>query len=363
MIKYVHLLETGICFMSLNSLLQPSLSTLANGKRLSDLMIQQIVLAAASLRNGSVVAFPTETVYGLGADISHSQAIRKVFAIKRRPVNHPLIVHFAEIAELEYWADEIPATAWLLAEHFWPGPLTLILPKSKYIPLSVTGGQDTVGLRIPRHSVALALLKELGNRKALAAPSANRFGQVSPTSAHHVRDEFGHEVDMVLDGGSCDVGLESTIVSCLDKTVIILRPGGIPVTSIEDLLKQKVFIRSNNSIRTPGSLAAHYAPATPLEIWPHGEPLWSRFLTLQQQGVRSAIMTRAVPPHSIRTTSENSRYVLMPSDPATYGKKLYATIRMLDCKDFGRLLVEAPPDDPEWSAITDRLQRASFSSS
>lgn len=345
------------------------INTSVNNNHLSMSTSQQIISAANLLRNGGIVVFPTETVYGLGADVSQTLAIRKIFEIKGRPTNHPLITHFAEIADLEHWADEIPAAAWLLAEHFWPGPLTLILRKSKSVPISVTGGQSTVGLRIPRHPIALALLSELGRHKALAAPSANRFGHTSPTSAKHVTDDFENEISMILDGGSCDVGLESTIVSCIDKTVTILRPGGISVDLIESLLKQKVLIRAhNNSIQTPGSLSAHYAPTTPLEIRPSGEPLWSHAKLLYQQGIRTAIMSWATLPtlpHTKRPHDhEISPYnILMPNDPVAYGKKLYATMRLLDQKGFDRILVEEPPDNLDWLAVTDRLKRASFSTS
>lgn len=330
---------------------------------------QQIVRAANLLRNGEVVVFPTETVYGLGAEISQSLAIRKIFEIKGRPTNHPLITHFAEIADLEHWADKIPAAAWLMAEHFWPGPLTLILPKSKYVPLSVTGGQNTVGLRIPRHPIALALLNELGRHKALAAPSANRFGYTSPTSARHVADDFGNEISMILDGGCCDVGLESTIVSCIDKTVTILRPGGISINLIEGLLKQKVLSQAhNNSIQTPGSLSAHYAPITPLEIQPSGESLWSRAKLLHQQGIRTAIMSWTTLPiflhmHTKHPHETDPYNILMPNDPVAYGKKLYATMRLLDQKGFDLILAETPPNNLDWLAVTDRLKRASFSTS
>lgn len=328
---------------------------------------QQISSAANFLCEGGVVAFPTETVYGLGAEISQPLAIRKIFDIKGRPADHPLITHIVTIADLEYWANEIPETAWRLAERFWPGPLTLILPKSKYIPLSVTGGQNTVGLRIPRHPIAQALLKALGRHKAIVAPSANRFGHISPTSASHVEDDFGNEIKMILDGGDCEIGLESTIVSCIDDTVTMLRPGGVSIELIEDLLNRKVLSRAqNNSPRAPGSLSAHYAPTTPLEIWPGGGWLLSRVKLLHQQGMRTAILARATAsalPYAEHCSDDIGSYnVIMPNDPATYGQKLYATMRALDQKGFDRLLVEELPDDPEWLAITDRLKRASFSS-
>lgn len=319
---------------------------------------RQIELAAGLLRSGKVIAFPTETVYGLGADISQSQAIEKIFAIKRRPSNHPLITHFADITDLEYWASEIPTAAWLLAEHFWPGPLTLILHKSDRIPYSVTGGQDTVGLRIPQHPIAQALLRALGSRQAIAAPSANRFGHLSPTSAIHVREEFKNQIGMILDGGSCEVGLESTIVSCIGKTVMLLRPGGISVDAIENLLRQKILNNSlSHSVRVSGSLPAHYAPDTPLEICPTGNELWARASWFQQQGMRTAIVTHSSPPG---THKEHFDFILMPDDPVTYGKILYATLRKLDQLGYDQFLIEAPPNRLDWLAVTDRLQRASY---
>ncbi len=314
-----------------------------------------------NLRNGNVIAFPTETVYGLGADISQPQAIQKIFDIKGRPPDHPLIVHFANLSELQFWAKNIPATAWTLAQHFWPGPLTLILPKSNHIPLSVTGGLETVGLRIPRHPIALKLLEQLGSRKALAAPSANRFGFVSPTIADHVRNTFGDKIEIILDGGPCEVGLESTIISCIGKDVTVLRPGGASVFSIENLLKQKVSVKSQNEIRTPGSLLSHYATATPLEICQSNESLFSRSFDLLQRGVCIAVITRGTHQISMLNSDNKFHHILMPNDPMEFGKRLYATLRELDNANFERILIEAPPDDLEWLAVADRLNRASHS--
>lgn len=319
---------------------------------------RQIEHAAGLLRGGKVVAFPTETVYGLGADISQPRAIEKIFEIKGRPSNHPLITHFADITDLEYWASEIPTAAWLLAEHFWPGPLTLILPKSDRIPASVTGGQDTVGLRIPQHPIAQALLRALGSRQAIAAPSANRFGHLSPTSAIHVREDFKNQIGMILDGGSCEVGLESTIVSCIGKAVMLLRPGGISVDAIENLLRQKILNNSlSHSVRASGNLPAHYAPDTPLEICPTSNDLWTRASWFRQQGMRTAIVTHSSPSDAHKNPVD---CILMPADPVTYGKMLYATLRKLDQLGYDQLLIEAPPNRLDWLAVTDRLQRASY---
>lgn len=326
---------------------------------LSPELQQQIAAAVIQLQAGGTVAFPTETVYGLGADIAIPSAIRQIYEIKGRPANHPLIVHFAHIAQLQHWAIAVPESAWKLATHFWPGPLTLILKRSQHVPPYVTGGQNTVGLRIPDHPVALALLNALGAETALAAPSANRFGRISPTTAAHVREELGHNVNMVLDGGACQVGLESTIVSFDDETATVLRPGGIPVSALETVLNDKLTLNNNRktTIRAPGTLASHYAPATPLEICPT-QTLWQRTHELEAQNLCAAVITWSVSKsHSM--TNKNIVQFAMPQEPIAYGMKLYATLRQFDQKGFDRLLVEAPPDNPAWLAITDRFQRAS----
>ncbi|AKH39388.1 MULTISPECIES: L-threonylcarbamoyladenylate synthase [Nitrosomonas] len=324
----------------------------------------KITAAVTLLKAGKNVAFPTETVYGLGADITNVSAINQIFEIKGRPIDHPLIVHFAEVHLLDYWAIDIPDSAWLLAEHFWPGPLTLILPKSSHVPLNVTGGQNTVGLRIPDHPIALALLKALGENKALAAPSANRFGRISPTSANHVYEEFGSEVSMILDGGPCKVGLESTIISFYNSEAILLRPGGIPVELLEETLKQKIKLKENlnTSLRAPGGLSSHYAPVTALEVWPT-EYIQQRAQQLNKNGLRTALIAWSGSDYFSQVTNENTHLFLMPADPIGYGHQLYATLRELDQDDFFCMLVEAPPTDPAWLAISDRLQRASYKTS
>lgn len=335
-----------------------------NGRRNKPALSNNICEAAALLKAGKNVAFPTETVYGLGADITNPSAINRIYEIKGRPTNHPLIVHFAKISRLEYWATDVPESAWQLAEHFWPGPLTLILPKSVHVPLCVTGGQSTVGLRIPDHPMALALLKELGADRAVAAPSANRFGRISPTSAHHVYEEFGQEVSMILDGGACKVGLESTIVAFCGSTVILLRPGGVPVALLEDVIKQKIVLRRNQdeTLRAPGTLASHYAPLTPLEIWPT-DSIQQRAQEMSKKGSRIALIIWSATNHLSQALNENIYPFLMPADPIEYGHQLYATLRQLDQKGFFRLLAEAPPEDAAWLAISDRLLRASFTKS
>lgn len=322
-------------------------------------MYGQIVAAAARLRAGGVVAFPTETVYGLGADISNPSAVRRIFEIKGRPVDHPLIVHFADATRLQYWAQEVPEAAWQLAEHFWPGPLTLILPRSRHVPPDVTGGQDMVGLRIPDHPIALALLHELGAEKALAAPSANRFGRVSPTTATHVQEELGHAVDIILDGGACKVGLESTIVGFSGQTAAILRPGGVSLAVLAEVLHGKVVLSQarDSAVHVPGALASHYAPLTPLEVWPT-EALWQRARKLAVRGLKVVLLgwSELEP---VSPENSNILYFPMPREAVAYGSQLYATLRRFDHGRFDCLLVEAPPNDPAWLAIADRLQRAS----
>lgn len=319
----------------------------------------QISSAVTKLKAGKIVAFPTETVYGLGADISIPSAVNRIFEIKERPVNHPLIIHFSQVSQLEYWAQEIPRAARLLARHFWPGPLTLILPRTHHVSLNVTGGQDMVGLRIPDHPTALALLDAMGSERALAAPSANRFGRISPTTAAHVFDELGHKVDMILNGGSCKIGLESTIVSFKDNSAIVLRPGGISLTKLTEVLDEEVFLseREQPDIRVSGSLNSHYAPLTPLEVWPDTS-LWKRSAEIEALGLHPILLGWST---KFLTKGKNKNFLhfLMPSEPTAYGSRLYATLRRFDNGQYDRLLLEAPPNTPDWLAVLDRLQRAS----
>jgi len=319
---------------------------------------EQIAAAARIIREGGTVAFPTETVYGLGADATNPAAIRKIYEIKQRPFDHPLIVHIASISDLAYWAEAIPETAYDLADRFWPGPLTLILQRSHRISDCITGGQDTVGLRIPAHPTALALLKALGPEKALAAPSANRFGRISPTSAAHVQQELGDSADMILDGGDCEVGLESTIISFHEHEPFIFRPGGITPAELAEALGRPIAVSTRCTIRSSGSLPAHYAPSTPLRLFPATE-LWHQATALAAQNLRILAITWSSTgkPQAANQSFEQFR---MPADPIQYGKQLYANLRRFDQAGFDYLLVETPPNDFQWLAITDRLQRASF---
>lgn len=319
----------------------------------------QISSAVTKLKAGKVVAFPTETVYGLGADISIPSAIKRIFEIKGRPFNHPLIIHFSRISQLEYWAREIPEAALQLAEHFWPGPLTLVLPRTHHVSLDVTGGQEMVGLRIPDHPTALALLDAMGTEKALAAPSANRFGRISPTTAAHVFDEFGNKIDMILDGGPCKIGLESTIVSFKDNSAIVLRPGGVPLAKLAEVLGEEVSIleRKKSDIRASGSLDSHYAPFTPLEICLN-KSIWKRSSEIKAQSLRPILLGWSTEFLNKKNNKESICFQ-MPDKPTTYGNQLYATLRKFDTGEYDHILLEAPPNTPEWLAVLDRLQRAS----
>ena len=220
----------------------------------SDLLARAVEL----LRHGGVIALPTETVYGLAANAEDELAVRRVFAIKGRPATHPLIVHLAHADDLKSWVRHVPEEAQRLARAFWPGPLTLVLPRSARATDAVTGGQDTVAVRVPQHPVARLVLAALGG--GVAAPSANRFGRVSPTTADHVRADLGSDVDLVLDGGLCSVGVESTIVDVSQGEPAVLRPGGLAVEEIERVLGRSVPVRTSSTVRVSGSLASHYAP-------------------------------------------------------------------------------------------------------
>lgn len=310
--------------------------------------------AAQLLKSGGLVAFPTETVYGLGADASNPVAIRRIFEAKGRPADHPLILHFAHIDDLNYWARDIPEAAWRLAENFWPGPLTLIL-KRKNAPLEVTGGQDSVGLRIPNHPVALALLNAFGG--GVAAPSANRFGRVSPTRARHVRKELKDKVDMVLDGGACTVGVESTILSLVDEQPKLLRPGAISLSALQEVLGTEITTPTSASgIRAPGMLSSHYAPVTRFEVWPI-DILKQRGEELADSGIQSAVLLIGSAKSKAPEDPALIRF-FMPTEPADYARKLYAVLRLLDGVGFGVLLAESPPDTEAWQAVNDRLMRA-----
>jgi L-threonylcarbamoyladenylate synthase len=312
--------------------------------------VLEIEKAVALLEAGELVAFPTETVYGLGADAGNASAVARIFAAKGRPTTHPLIVHFSNFGEARAWAADVPAAAAKLAEAFWPGPLTLVLPKAGHVPAAVTGGQQGVALRAPAHPVARALLAAFG--RGIAAPSANRYGRISPTRAADVREELGERVALVLDGGSCEVGLESTIVACLGGRVTLLRPGSISRSQIEDVVG-RVEDPDADGPRAPGSDRSHYAPGTPLGIADSA----ARSAAVEEalaRGERIAVLARTVRP----VASDRVTWRQMPLAPAPYGRALYAALRSLDAARADRILVEAVPAGEPWAAVADRLSRA-----
>ncbi len=311
---------------------------------------QEIEKAAEILRAGGLVAFPTETVYGLGADASNPAALRKIFAAKGRPADHPLIVHIADMSELKHWAAEVPRAAWLLAEKFWPGPLTMVLKRSSHVNDLISGGQNTIGLRVPGHPVAQQLLKAFG--AGIAAPSANKFGRLSPTTAQHVREELGNAVEIVLDGGTCDVGIESTIVDLSREPPAILRPGRVSAQQIADALLVPLGEPAGERPRVPGSLATHYAPRTPLTRV-HADEI-ENFIRRQAPGAAVAVLARRSRPRDSRA----ALWQVAPQSPEEYAQHLYALLRRMDSAGCALLVVESPPDLPEWAAVHDRLSRA-----
>ena len=315
----------------------------------------EIARAADLLRAGDLVAFPTETVYGLGADASNPDAVRKIFAAKGRPAEHPVIVHLPSVERLEHWAKDIPKEVYTLAETFWAGPLTLILKRSARVSNAVTGGQDTVGVRVPGHPLALKLLEAFGG--GLAAPSANRFGRISPTMAAHVRAELGDKVEMILDGGACAVGLESTILDMSSARARLLRPGAISLSQLAEVLGEEPLVgtdmntgKGKESVpKAPGTLESHYAPATPVMI---AESL-TDYLG-ENRGKKLAVLARSQQPAWL----ESERWLILPGMPEAYGRELYAGLRELDEAACDEIVVEAVPDLPEWLAVRDRLRRA-----
>nr|WP_031408801.1 L-threonylcarbamoyladenylate synthase [Thiomonas sp. FB-Cd] len=346
----------------------------------------EIARAARLLEAGELIGLPTETVYGLAADADNADAVRKIFAVKGRPADHPVIVHLHRDADPQRWAVGLPDAARRLIDAFWPGPLTLVLRRRSGMAVACAGGQDTIALRSPAHSMAQAVLAIFRHGEGgLAAPSANRFGRVSPTTAAHVRAELGSAVAMVLDGGACTVGIESTIVDCSQVqsggVPRILRPGGLPAEAIATVLgcdplllglqrstqleapsRGALAVESANdrrarrfdiSPRVPGALAAHYAPATPLFLRAAPE-IDARWSTARQVGVIAV--------HPQPGDNASGTWFALPSDAAGFAHALYATLRELDTRGLDAIWVEMPPSDPAWDAVRDRLQRASHGS-
>jgi L-threonylcarbamoyladenylate synthase len=303
------------------------------------------------LRDGELVAFPTETVYGLGANASNPAAVRKVYELKDRPASHPVIVHIDQAKYLKRWVRELSPDAEKLAAAFWPGPLTLVLPRAETVHDVVTGGQDTVAIRIPSHPMARQLLDAFGG--GIAAPSANRYGRLSATRAEHVQDEFGDAVKVILDGGESQVGLESTIVSCLDGEVRLLRPGAIKLSQLRTVVGEVQIGPGKSAPRVPGSTAAHYSPGTPLSIVPGGE-IDALAESLSEGGQRIAVLAQRLP----LKTYQYVTWINAGKRAEAFGHDLYANLRTLDKAGCARILVQEVPGDERWDAIRDRLARA-----
>ena len=306
--------------------------------------------AASSLIAGNLVAFPTETVYGLGADAANQSAVARIYAVKGRPTDHPLIIHLSSLSNLDKWARDIPEYAIKLARKFWPGPMTLILPRTKLAKDFITGGQDNVGIRVPSHTVAQALLKAFESQGGygVAAPSANRFGKVSPTCADDVKSELADYLstdDLILDGGQSEVGVESTIIDCTKLTPMILRPGAITAAMINDLLQIQIEVLTNtsgNQIKASGLLQSHYAPKAKVFLSTKANP-GDGFI---------ALANTPTPTGAIRLAA--------PKNNKEYAQLLYQALRLADTKQLQNVIVIPPTGDDLAVAICDRLEKSAY---
>ena len=320
---------------------------------------EAIADAARRINAGELVAFPTETVYGLGADASSDAAVAKIFAAKGRPADHPLIVHVADASQVTDYASSVPPFAARLMQAFWPGPLTVILPRKEGVATAAAGGQNSIGLRCPSHPVALAFLKaclELGV-SGVAGPSANRFGRVSPTTAAHVRGEFAGEL-LVLDGGPCEVGIESSIVDCTRGRPVLLRPGVLTRAQLEAACGEPVLAQddldSEAAPRASGTLESHYAPNAKVRLMDAGA-IQTALDLLGADAANIAIYARSI----VRIQSDKLLYRRMPDDALATAQQLFAVLRDFDAKGIKLIWIENLPDALEWDGVRDRLHRAS----
>jgi L-threonylcarbamoyladenylate synthase len=309
----------------------------------------EIARAADVLRAGGLVAFPTETVYGLGADASSTEAVQRLFAVKGRPADHPVIVHLADAEQLDEWAEEVDDTARTLTRACWPGPLTVVVRRSARVPDAVTGGLDTVGLRVPDQPVARALLREFGG--GVAAPSANRFGRVSPTTAADVFADLGDDVDVILDGGPCRVGVESTIVDCCGAAPAILRLGGLPQERVEELLGREVKVLDAGEVRAPGTLESHYAPRARVEFT-DADALADRVEAALARDERVGVIGADDHRAAVEVLG-------LPRDGDEYAHDLYRMLRDADARGLDRVVAVLPAATGLGAAVVDRLRRAS----
>ncbi len=318
---------------------------------------ESVAKAAAALRAGRLLGLPTETVYGLAADADNATAVAAIFSAKGRPADHPLIVHVSEPAQAGHFAAQIPPFAHRLMQAFWPGPLTLILPRRTGVATAAAGGQDSVGLRCPSHPVAQAVLKACAEQGVfgLAAPSANQFGRVSPTTAAHVQAEFGDDL-LVLDGGACELGIESTIVDCTRGAPVLLRPGGISRAQVQAACGLPLRSREELAApdpRAPGTLQAHYAPKARLRQM-DAKALQTALDLLGHDAAHIAVYARA----ALKTASSAVMLRRMPDDAAATAQQLFAVLRDFDDRGARIIWVETPPPDVAWGGVRDRLDRA-----
>lgn len=313
--------------------------------------MQQIVTAIKLLKQGKLVSFPTETVYGLGADAMNPAAVAKVYAAKARPSTRPLIVHIADYKEIPNWALDVPDYLMQLASKICPGPVTFILPKAKHVPDATTGGLDSIALRVPNHPVALKLLAEF--QGGLVGPSANKYGSISPTSAADVVAELADKVDLVLDGGACEVGIESTILKVMPTELIVMRAGMLDLAKLQTLLPSgiKLTTKMHDDINVPGNVIKHYAPST-------------KTFLLSAEQIATLIQDKnhsyAVLGLGEKISAANVTWIAMPAVAKLYAKKLYASLRLADNLNCDKILITKPPVDSEWRAILDRVTRASY---
>lgn len=313
-----------------------------------------ITKAVHILRTGGLVAFPTETVYGLGADATNATAVDSIFHVKERPLHHPLIVHIANTSQLSDWAINISPEAWRLANTFWPGPLTLVFKKHPNVLANVTGGQDTVAIRIPQHAIAQALLKAFGG--GIAAPSANKFTHISPTHAAAVKEELGSQVAMILDGGDSEIGLESTIIDMSQALPYVLRPGMISVSSLEAVLGTSIIGKNvNPTVRAPGMHLLHYAPLTKTRLV-EASQLQAYLNTLSTQDLPCAVVIHS---NVSVAAQQGVEMITLPNQPHAFANQLYRTLRALDKRKYRQIIIEKVPTHCEWEAINDRLTKAS----
>lgn len=308
--------------------------------------------AADVLRAGGLVAFPTETVYGLGANAENPAAVMRIFEVKRRPPSHPLIVHIGAAEQLSEWVAEVPAAARLLADRFWPGPLTLVLRRGLRVPLEATGGLETVAVRVPDHPVALELLKAFAG--GVTAPSANRFGSVSPTTADHVRAALGPDIDYLLNGGPCAVGVESTIVDATSPLPSILRPGGVPREDLEAALGSPLEVQATSHIRVSGQHPSHYAPHARV-ILVEPDNIVAQVHAAHAKGHRVGVL---LPAACTDVPVQAHAVVTVPPTLSAYAQGLYGFLRQLDQQGCDLIIASLPTEEGLGLAIADRLRRA-----